>query len=185
MAHAVVRTDNLTGITDGAKLATAKYFVSTTATEIDNGNIVKLDSYILTDPERETWKAVAPSANDTVESCNGKLGLVATPEIIYDKKYFGLDTFYNKANAPVRVYLLEPGDEFSVTREAFAADAYPTPTAESSPKTYVKLTASTKMTAQATQPDDGETSPSAIAYFADCIKEEVVGGITYYVLRVL
>ena len=184
MAYAVVRTDNLTGITDGARLATAKYYVSSTATGIDNGNIVKLDSYLEGAPERETWKAVAPAAGDYVGKCNGRLGLVATPEIVYSyKKYYNLDEFTNAAGAPLRVYVLEPGDEFSVTAEAFAADAAPGTTSVT--KKYITLTASsTKMTAVADAPNDGESSPSAVPYFAECIKVEKVGEKTFFVLRV-
>lgn len=181
MAHAVVRTDNLTGITDGARLATAKYYPSDTATDIDNGSIVKLTTY-RSAPERETWNAVAPAAGDYVGGCNGRLGLVATPEIVYDyKKYYNLDEFYNKADKPVRVYILESGDEFSVTAEAF--DVAPGTTAITNK--YITLTASSvKMTAVDTAPDDGAGSPSPVPYFAECIKIEKVGGKTFFVLRV-
>lgn len=201
MAYAVVRTDNLTGITDGSKLASAKYYADASsdvgASQIENGNIVKLVKYLNTEPERETWQAVAPDAGDVVDKCHGKLGLVATPEVVYGyKKYYELDEFVNladevsataitkRANA-ARVYLLEPGDEFSVTKEAFVANADP---GDAVSKKYITLAGNTtKMTALADAPvvgGAGDDKNDPVPYFAECIKKEVVGKYTYFVLKV-
>lgn len=110
--HAIVRTDNLQGTVDGSKLVSLKYFVDATATEIDNGSLVALDS--LMDGEREVWKAVSP----TTTTALGSLVLVATPEVMYDERKKNLDEFYNEAGVAARGYVLCSGDTFSVTSEA-------------------------------------------------------------------
>lgn len=113
MAHAVVRTDNLTGIYDGSKLISAKYLVDAVPTAIDNGCVVYMDKKEA--GQREVWEVKAPAANAKVD---GKLCLVATPELMYDSRNRNLTDFTNEAGAIVRCYVLEKGDGFSVTADA-------------------------------------------------------------------
>lgn len=163
MAYAVVRTDNLSGIVDGSKLATALYYNSTPAkADIENGTVLALDSIDTTAPERFTWKAVAPAAD---KAADGTLILVATPEVLKDKKYFGLDEYTNVAGTYLRGYILEQGDVFSVTTEGFAT----VPAVGGK----VALGSAGKLTANSS------------GKFATCLKIETVGTKTFYVLRCL
>lgn len=116
MAYAVVRTDNLSGIIDGARLVSFHYYVSATKTAIQNGNVVSIGAL----DEKGIYKATAPSAKQAL----GKLALVAGVEIMYDRQYKNLDEFINPAGAEVRGYILKSGDVFSVTAEAL--DSTPT-----------------------------------------------------------
>ena len=118
MSHAVVRTDNMSGTTDGAKLKSGKFVVGSNATAIDNGNIVTIDG--LVSGEREVFKAVKPAVSTALTN----LYLVATPEIIYDKNNANNDEFVNEAGEIVRLYQLEAGNIYSATAEAF--DGTPT-----------------------------------------------------------
>lgn len=166
MAYAVVRTDNLSGIIDGSKLATAKYYVSTTPTAIENGTVLALDSIDTSAPERFTWKATAAGAD---KAADGTLILVATPEVIKDKKYFALDEFTNPADGYLRGYVLEQGDVFSVTVEAFTSGNQP------AVGNNVALAANGKLAKDTSTPGK----------FAKCLKIETVGNKTFYVLRCL
>ena len=111
MAYAVVRTDNLSGIQDGARLVSMRYYVSTTKTAIQNGNVVSIGAL----DEPGVYKAAAPSAKQAL----GKLALVANPEVFRDSKaYHNLDEYINEAGKVIRGYILKSGDVFSVTAEA-------------------------------------------------------------------
>jgi len=110
MAYGVVRTDNVKATNDGA-IKSGRFYVSTTPTLIENGNIVKLDSLI--SGQRDLWKVVAPAAV-TAKNCY----LVATPEIIFNealKSNGALDAFRNAAGANITLLALEVGDNFSIS----------------------------------------------------------------------
>ena len=172
MAYAVVRTDNLSGIVDGAKLATALYYNATPAkADIENGTVLALDSIDTTAPERFTWKAVAPAAD---KAADGTLILVATPEVLKDKKYFDLDEYTNVAGTYLRGYILEQGDVFSVTKEAFTNGASAT-TYIPAVGNNVKIDSLGKLAKDTSTPGK----------FAKCVKIETVGTKTFYVLRCL
>lgn len=112
----VFRSDNIKATKDGAILS-GRYYVNTTPTEIENGNIVKLDSLIT--GERELWKCVAPGAVTA-----GDLYIVATPELIYDeslKSNGALNQFKNAAGANITLIKLEVGDIFSISDECITA----------------------------------------------------------------
>lgn len=163
--NCVVRLDNLQGTVDGSKLVSFQYKPANTATAIDNGHVVVLDS--LLSGEKELWKAVAPSANDGV----GKLILVATPELNYDERKPNLDDFTNAAGANCRGYLLQKGDMFAVTAEAFTSGEVPDLTTN----VYITIPATTYF-----------TRASAATYAVLKLAAiETEGGYTYYVLRVL
>ena len=174
MAHAIVRTDNLSGIVDGSKLATARYYVSTTPTDIDNGTVLSLDGLDSDAPERFTWKAVAPAAD---AAADGTLVLVATPEMLYDKKYFDLGEYYNVAGTYLRGYILEQGDVFSVTKEGFTDGATAT--------TYIPAAGDGVSLDAAGKLKKNTGTGSSAAKFAKCVKIENAGNKTFYVLRVL
>lgn len=110
MANGVVRTDSVKA-TKAGNIKSGRYYVSTTATAIDNGCIVKLDSLIT--GQRDLWKVVAPGAV-TTPNCY----LVATPEIIYSealKSTGALNAFQNAAGANITLIPLEVGDTISIS----------------------------------------------------------------------
>ena len=72
--HAIVRTDNLSGTTDGSKLISAKFYSGSDPAAIDNGNVVSISDELI---NRETYKVTAPTAADT----RATIGLVASAEI--------------------------------------------------------------------------------------------------------
>jgi len=176
MAKAVVRTDNLAGIVDGSKLVSVRYYVSTTETAIENGTVVKLDSLIegTRGAGSHVWKAVAPDANTKIRGNTNayddyKLVLIASPEYLYNSNYAGLDEYENEAGKDCLGYVLQPGDTFAVTVDAFASATAPTATNK-----YILATASTaKLTA----------SNTATYAIAEYLETETEGGYTYYVLR--
>ena len=108
----VIRTDNVRATKTGA-IKSGRYYVTTTPTNIENGNLVKLDSLI--SGERELWKVVAPAAVTATD-----LYIVASPELIYDeslKSNGALDQFENVAGANLTLLQLEIGDLFSISDE--------------------------------------------------------------------
>ncbi len=114
--YGVVRTDSVKATKAGG-IKSGRYYVSTTATAIDNGCIVKLDSLIT--GQRDLWKVVAPGAV-TTSNCY----VVATPEIIYDettKAGQALDQFQNSASANITLIPLEVGDTFSISDACITA----------------------------------------------------------------
>ena len=122
--HAVVRTDKMMGTDVRSYVASVKYMgTGNTATAIDNGCIVKVNGLLETGVtgvlEREIYKAVTPAANDTIET----LGLVCSPEVMYDVTKRDLADFYNEAGDIARIYFLHTGDIFSVTAEALDGTA--------------------------------------------------------------
>jgi hypothetical protein len=165
--YAVVRLDRVTGTRDGSKLLSARYYVNTTATDIQNGNVVHITNELL---DREVFKTTAPAQGDTIKT----VGLVASVELIKDSSVLvdDLTDFINKADGePQRVYLLETGDIFSVT--APAINNLPA-TAASAKGKFVKLGTTTKWEYAATDTD-------AVGTIIDV---EVVGSKTYFVIRI-
>lgn len=160
VVHGVVRTDNLSGIYDGARLAAVKYFDGAAYAEIDNGMIVSLDEYLGAD----VYKAVKPVAGQKL----GKLALVAGVELFKEGER-PLDMWVNPADEPVRVYIFRQGDVFSVT----APDIEGTPDAEANK--FIAVGDDTKYVVAAAE--DGA--------FAELIAIETVGAYVYYVYRVL
>lgn len=160
MAYAVVRTDNLSGIIDGARLATVHFYNGANKAAIENGNIISLNGL----DEPGVYKAIAPTANQGL----GKLALVATPEIMSDRQYKNLDDFINAAGAEVRVYILHSGDVFSVTAEALDGTVGNTTVG-------VEVQAGTKL----------KVVTSATNAVADYLGSDVENGYTYYKFRVI
>ena len=168
MSHAVVRTDNMFGTDVRAGLVSAKYFVSTTETAIDNGNVVKLDS--LLPGEREIFKAVAPAADTALN----EVVLVDAPEVMYDERLRNLEDYYNEAGKPFRGYRLHSGDAFSVTKDGLDGVAEP------AKGDVVELKAGTKLNVVAAA--TGATQGSTVVGKIEAI--EIVGRYKFYVIRV-
>lgn len=111
--HGVIRTDLMSGTKQPADLVSFRYMgAGSTATEIDNGNVVKLDGYM--EGERELFKAVTPAADTPID----ELAIVASVEIMYDERKKDLCEYVNAAGANVRGYIPRKRNIFSVTKEA-------------------------------------------------------------------
>ena len=110
--YAVVRTDNMEGTSLGKYTASIKV-----AEAMENGSIVVLGG--LVEGERELRTYSAPTGNEKL----GKLALVASPEVVKEKKHNALADFTNEKDSIARVYILLSGDMFSLTKEGFAEGA--------------------------------------------------------------
>lgn len=133
---ACVRTDKMSGTTVAKDLASAKFYAGEKEAAIENGNIVTLGGYI--DGEREIKKATAPTASTALRD----LYLVASPEVIKNKNYYGLNEFENAAGEPIRCYRLTPADQFSVTKEALDGEVAVGSFVEAQASTKMKVVAS-------------------------------------------
>lgn len=163
MSKAIVRLDNVAATKNPALIKSVKYMGSgSTATAIENGNFVAIGG--LVSGEREIHTATTPAVSTTY------FGLIATPEVEYaEDGYHGLDTFENKADAVARAIVLQKGDIFSATAEAFSA----TPTVDK----LVELQAGTKGKVVA-------TATSGSTQVGKVIAVETSGRFTFYVVEV-
>lgn len=159
--HAVVRTDLMWGTDVRSGLVSIKYMGAdgATATEIDNGNVLKVGA--LMEGEREIYTGTDVAANDAI----GNVVLIASVEVMYDERIRNLDEFYNEADAICRGYRLHSGDVFSVTADALEG----TPAVGEA----VTLAAGTKL--------EVGGSGSAVGTI---IAEDIVGRYTYYAIKV-
>lgn len=167
MSYGVVRTDKMMATDVRSMLESVKYMgAGSTATAIDNGNVVKLDGSLMTG-EREIKKGVTPAANDALDA----IVLIASPEVMYDERKRNLDEFQNEAGKVCRGYHLHSGDIFSVTKDAL--DCVATPAVGN----VVELKAGIKLNVAASA-----TSGSTVV--GKIIAVDVVGRYTYYVIQV-
>lgn len=167
MSYGVVRTDKMMATDVRSMLESVKYMgAGSTATAIDNGNVVKLDGSLMTG-EREIKKGVTPAANDALDA----IVLIASPEVMYDERKRNLDEFQNEAGKVCRGYHLHSGDIFSVTKDALDGVSAP------AVGNVVELKAGIKLNVAASA-TGGSTVVGKI------IAVDVVGRYTYYVIQV-
>ena len=167
MAYGVVRTDKMMATDVRSMLESVKYMgAGSTATAIDNGNVVKLDGSLMTG-EREIKKGVTPAADDALDA----IVLIASPEVMYDERKRNLDEFQNEAGKVCRGYHLHSGDIFSVTKDALDGVSAP------AVGNVVELKAGIKLNVAASA-TGGSTVVGKI------IAVDVVGRYTYYVIQV-
>jgi hypothetical protein len=133
--YAIFRSDRMEGTVNPNALISGKYYVATTPTAIENGNVVQVGALI--SGERELFSLTAPAANTSIS----KIAIVATPEVMADERKKNLNEFRNEAGAVVRAYMLRSGDIFSVTAEAITPIIGTEPAAGQ----LVELQASTKL----------------------------------------
>lgn len=159
--HAVVRTDLMDGTDVRGQLASVKYMGAdgATPTEIDNGNVLKVESLI--DGEREVYAGVTPAADTAITD----IVLVASVEVMYDERKKNLDEYVNEANKICRGYRLHHGNIFSVTAEALTG----TPEKDA----VVTLDAGTKLAVGG--------SGTAVGKIIDV---EIAGRYTYYAIKI-
>jgi len=111
--YGVVRTDRLSATKDG-NIRSAKYYGGATYDAIENGMLVEVSELVDPSANREIFKAVK------AQTTSLNVGVVATPEIIYDeqlKSTGALENFINPANQAITVLMLAPGDLLSVSDE--------------------------------------------------------------------
>lgn len=116
--HGVVRTDRLSATKDG-NIRSAKYWDGSKYDAIDNGMLVEVSELIDPAANREIFKATKPATTSV------NVGVVATPEIIYDeqlKSTGALENYRNTAGQAITVLMLAPGDLVSVSDECINAD---------------------------------------------------------------
>ncbi|MBQ0036419.1 MAG: hypothetical protein KBT35_05835 [Firmicutes bacterium] len=118
MAYKIIRKDNMAATSNGALIKSAKFFNgSDNAADVENGTIVSIGA--LLDGEREIHKVKAATTTDTY------VGIVCTPEVIYDQTGVGdtdLGNFKNGKDEVITVNVLAVGDIFSIANEGAGAD---------------------------------------------------------------
>lgn len=159
--HAVVRTDLMDGTDVRGQLVSVKYMGAdgATPTEIDNGNVLKVESFI--DGEREVYAGVTPAADTAITD----IVLVASVEVMYDERKKNLDEYVNEADKICRGYRLNHGNIFSVTAEAL--------TGTPAKGAVVTLDADTKLAVGGTG--------TAVGKIIDI---ETAGRYTYYAIKI-
>lgn len=163
--YGVVRTDRMFGTDNRNGLVSVRYMGADgdTATEIENGSVVKLGD--LEEKNREVYVATDVAADTAIRD----VVLVAAPEVPYDERIKNLDEYINDANKIVRGYRLHSGDIFSVTKEALTGAEKP------AVGNVVELAAGTKLS----------VAESATGTAVGKIKQiEIAGRYTYYVIEI-
>jgi len=104
--HGIANTD----LVKSSKLQvmSAHYQESAVDTDVDNGRVVKLGSFV--SGEREI-RVATPVVTATAD----KVYLIRTPEVMYALDQTGLENFYNVASTEIRVYPLGVDDIFEIT----------------------------------------------------------------------
>lgn len=120
--HGIVRTDNMSATRDGSLIVSGRFYDDgDELAAIDNGCLVAIGDYDTN--EREVRKVTVPAADADIST----LGLVVTPELIYDEStYHGLEEFYNEAGTEITIFRFHANDIFSVTKEDINGDTAPT-----------------------------------------------------------
>ena len=159
MAHGIFRGDNVTSITDPAKIRTIQVYA-----DIDNGAPILLGALA------SSGKYAGEAEVFTTATANGaaaaNVWVVTTPEIDY--RNYALADFFNANGAIGRAIAMEKYDIFSVTSEVLSA----VPTANDT--FYVAA-------------GDGQwtVSNANTKAFAKYIGSDVQDGVTFYAFEVL
>lgn len=158
--YCVVRTDLLSGTTQGADLVSFRFYNgSDKQAEVENGVIVELGEY--ESDNREVMKAKAATSSSDLDKC----AIAASPEIMYDERKRNLDEYINEAGKVVRGYVPRTRNIFSLTAEGFVSGTAPAKGGKVGIGTGGKLDA-------------------ASSGFGECVRIEKIGRYTYYVIRV-
>lgn len=159
MAHGIFRGDNVTSITDPAKIRTIQVYA-----DIDNGAPITLGALAA------NGKYAGEAEVFTTATANGaaaaNVWVVTTPEIDYTN--YALADFFNANGAIGRAIAMEKYDIFSVTSEVLSA------TPDTSDKKYIAAG------------DGGWTVSNAnTKAFAQYLGSDVQDGVTFYAFEVL
>ena len=166
--YGVVRTDNMTGTDVRSELVSVKYMgtAKTTATEIENGSVLKASE--LMDGEREVFLGEDVAKDTPIR----EVVLIAAPEVPYDERLRNLDEFINVAGKACRGYRLHSGNIFSLTKEALTGLASPA-------KGNV-----VELADKATKLNVVATATASTTTVGKIIDVEIAGRYTYYVIKV-
>ncbi len=160
MAYCVIRTDLMSGTSQGADLVSFRFYDSAgEPAEVENGVIVHLEGY--EDGEREVYKAVAAKAGDDLNEC----AIVAGVEVMYDERKKNLDEYINEKGKIVRGYIPRSRNLFSVTKEGFVGGTVP------NKGDTVGIGANGKIAASGTG-------------LGTCADTDIAGRYTYYTIRI-
>lgn len=158
--YCVVRTDLLSGTTQGADLVSFRFYNDEDKqAEVENGVIVELGEYEA--DNREIMKAKAATASSDLDKC----AIAAAPEVMYDERKKNLDEYISEAGKAVRGYIPRTRNIFSLTAEGFVGGTAPAKGGK------VGIGAGGKLDAAGTG-------------FGECVRIEKVGRYTYYVIRI-
>jgi hypothetical protein len=95
------------------------------ASDVDNGNLLKLTTYGVASGESEVWTAVAPSAGVGLSG----LWMAYEPELVWSGNYRGLDpdvrNYYTKATRVFSAFKPQVGDLFVITEDGLATGTGP------------------------------------------------------------
>lgn len=162
--HAMFRSDNLAGTTQGKYLASVCL-----PAECDNGCVVIVGD--LKANEREVKNCSAPTGDEAL----GTIAVLGSEEVVKSKAFNTVGGFTNASGSIARAYILEKGDVFSVTADALTVADGVTITAGS---TLFELQAGYKLKAVASA-TSGKTT------VGKCEAIESDGATTWYVIRVM
>lgn len=107
MAYMGVRLDVLSGNRDNSQVKSAKFKKDGEFAAVENGTIVGIKK--LMDGEREIHEVNPVTDEDVL------VGIVSTPELMYDERLKSITDFINEEGNPCRVHILHEGDFFSIT----------------------------------------------------------------------
>ena len=159
MAHGIFRGDNVTSITDPAKIRTIQVYA-----DIDNGAPILLGALA------SSGKYAGEAEVFTTATANGaaaaNVWVVTTPEIDYQN--YALADFFNANGAIGRAIAMEKYDIFSVTSEVLS-------TVPSANDTYYIAAGEKQWT----------VSNANTKAFAKYIGSDVQDGVTFYAFEVL
>ena len=159
MAHGIFRGDNVTSITDPAKIRTIQVYA-----DIDNGAPILLGALA------SSGKYAGEAEVFTTATANGaaaaNVWVVTTPEIDYQN--YALADFFNANGAIGRAIAMEKYDIFSVTSDVLSA----IPTAS---ETFYAAAGDGQWT----------VSNANTKAFAKYIGSDVQDGVTFYAFEVL
>ena len=136
--HAVLVLNKSASFDVGSYNRTA---IAGSSTDIDNGNIFRLDSQSTTSGQTECWNVTAPAFS--ASTCNN-LWMAASPEVVWTVDstliYRGLNQdprrFYNKGGYAFDAVAVKKGDVFTLTVDGIAGGATPTSVIQPSDGAY-------------------------------------------------
>ena len=117
MANKIVRLDNMAAQKVPSLVKSARYYKDGAKAPVENGTIVGVG--VLEDGEREIHKV------EDVKDTDMMVGIVCTPEVMYDERHMGdrdLANFKNEEGDAIRVEVFQVGDFFSIANGTVKED---------------------------------------------------------------
>lgn len=114
MANKIVRLDNMAAQKVPSLVKSARYYKGGEKAPVENGVIVGVGA--LEDCEREIHKV------EDVKDTDMMVGIVCTPEVMYDERLRDVADFENAKGDAVRVEVFQVGDIFSIANGDVTTD---------------------------------------------------------------